>query len=58
MDFDDDNDTKFNTAAGAILAISSATTTAIATSILPILIELNDSSSSKEDSKNNKEPRL
>ena len=43
MDFDDNNDnTKFNTAAGAILAITSATATVITTSILPILMELNN----------------
>jgi hypothetical protein len=57
MDFDDD-DTKFNAAAGAILAITSATTTAIATFILPILMELNDLLSSEEDSEDNKLLRL
>ena len=58
MDFNND-DAEFNTAAGAILGITSATATVIATLILSILIELNDSSSSKEeDSKDNKQPQL
>ena len=52
MDFDDDNDddddTEFNAAAGVILAITSATATAITTSILPILMELNDSLAAKK----------
>jgi hypothetical protein len=55
MDFNDDNDMEFNAAAGAILAITSATATVITTSILPILMELNDLLSSKEeDGKNDK----
>jgi len=59
MDFNDDDDAKFNAAAGAILAITSATATAIATLILPILMELNDLlSSEEEDSKDNKQLRL
>jgi hypothetical protein len=58
MDFDDNDDAEFNAAAGAILAITSATTTAITTLILPILIELNDSLSSEEDSEDNKQLRL
>ena len=53
IDFDDD-DTEFNVAAGAILAITSATTTAIATLILPILMELNDLLNSKEDCEDDK----
>ena len=58
MDFDN-NDAKFNTAAGAILGITSATVITITTLILPILMELNDSSSSKEEnSENNKQPQL
>ena len=49
MDFDDDDDdTEFNAAAGAILAITFATATAIATSILPILMELNDSPAARK----------
>ena len=48
IDFNNNN-AKFNAAAGAILSITSATATAIATLILPILIELNDSLSSEEE---------
>jgi len=56
MDFNDNNDAKFNAAARAILAITSTTATAIATLILPILMELNDlSSSEEEDGKDNKQ---
>ena len=58
MDFDDNDDAEFDAAAGAILAITSATATAIATSILPILMELNNSSSSEEDSEDDEQPRL
>ena len=58
MDFDDNDDAEFDAAAGAILAITSATATAIATSILPILMELNDSLSSEEDGEDNEQPRL
>jgi hypothetical protein len=58
MDFDDDNSAEFNAAAGAILTITSATATVIATSILPILMEPNDLSSSKEDGEDNGQPRL
>ena len=48
MDFDDDDDdTEFNATAGVILAITSATATAIATSILSILMEPNDSPNSE-----------
>ena len=55
IDFNN-NDVKFNIAAGAILGITFATATVITTSILPILMELNDSSSSKEeDSEDNKQ---
>ena len=54
MDFNNNN-TKFNIAAGAILGITFATTTVITTLILPIIMELNDLSSSKEeDSEDNK----
>jgi len=55
IDFDDNNDAEFNAAAGAILAITSATATAIITLILPILMELNDLLSSKEDGKDDKQ---
>jgi len=59
MDFNDDNNAEFNAAAGAILAITSATATAITTSILPILMELNNLlSSEEEDGEDNKQPRL
>jgi len=58
MDFNNNNNAKFNAAARAILAITSATATAIATSILPILIELNNLLSSEEDGEDNKQPRL
>ena len=58
MDFDNNDDAKFNAAARAILAITSTTATAIATLILPILIELNNSLSSEEDGEDNKQPRL
>ena len=53
------NNTKFNIAAKAILSITSVTAIAITTSILPILMELNNSSSSEEeDSEDNKQPQL
>jgi len=59
MDFNNNDDTEFNVAAGAILTITSATATAIATLILPILIELNDLlSSEEEEGEDNKQPRL
>ena len=58
IDFDDNN-TRFNAAARAILSITSATAIIITTSILPILMELNDSSSSEEeDSENDKQLQL
>jgi len=58
MDFNDNDDAEFDAAAGAILAITSATATAITTSILPILMELNNSLSSEKDGEDNKQPRL
>jgi len=58
MDFDDNDDAEFNAAARAILAITSATATAIATSILPILMELNGLLSSEEDGEDDEQPRL
>ena len=49
MDFDNNNDDiKFNTAAGAILAITSTTAIIITTLILPILIELNNSPAARK----------
>jgi len=58
MDFDDNDGAEFNIAAGAILAITSATATAIATLILPVLMELNNLLSSKEDGEDDKQLRL
>ena len=58
MDFNNNDNAEFNVAAGAILAITSTTATAIATLILPILIELNDLLSSEEDGEDDKQPRL
>ena len=58
MDFNNNDNAEFNAAARAILAITSTTTTAIATSILPVLMELNDLLSSKEDGEDNKQPQL